>query len=100
MAEQIARQEDGAKNLMPYPPLIQRSNQARSVGRRDDIPPRHDRIMRRIDELNVTCESVVSRAGYSFTTLDDIRAGRVKRDCILTDFEIALDLPKWEGRHT
>lgn len=100
MAEQTVRhQQKGAENLMPYPPLEQRSSQARALGRREDIPPRHERIMRRIDELNVTCESVVCRAGYSFTTLDDIRAGRIKRDRILTDFEIALDLPKWEGRH-
>ncbi len=84
---------------MPHPPLVPRSNKARSVGRRGDIPPRHDRIMRRIDELNVTCESVAFRAGYSFTTLEDIRAGRLKRDRILTDFEVALDLPKWESRN-
>jgi hypothetical protein len=42
--------------------------------------------MQRIDELNVTSESVATRAGYSFTTLEDIRAGRTKRGSILADF--------------
>lgn len=82
---------------MPYPPLVQRSSMARATRRRTNIPARHTRIMGRIDELNVTGESVANRAGYSFTTLEDIRAGRTKRSSILSDFETALDLPSWDG---